>query len=53
MPVYYTLNGRQTDARPFKGLIGMKALKNAEQFVDVFHVEADPVVPNEQHNLIL
>jgi hypothetical protein len=53
MPMYYTLNGCQTNAGAFKRFRRVEALEYPEQFVDVFHVEADPVVPNENHDLIL
>ena len=38
----------QADPGPFKVLRRMEALKQAEQFVHVLHVETDAVVPDKK-----
>ena len=41
----------EADAGPFELIVPVKALKDAEQFVDILHVEADPVVAHEHRHL--
>src|ERR1700691_3713382 len=45
------LHRGQSDARAFKVLGTMQALEYAEEFVGIFHVEARPVVANEDRRL--
>src|SRR5450432_982181 len=45
----HTLNGCQANAYPLKILAPVEPLENAEQLVDVPHIEADPVVAHVNH----
>jgi hypothetical protein len=47
------LNGCQPDAGAFKRLRRVETLEYAEQFTDIFHIKADSIVSNEQHDLML
>src|ERR1700756_4025608 len=53
MAMHDALNRRQTDTRAFEGLLRVKPLEDAEQLVRIFHVEADAIVSNEQHYLMV
>jgi hypothetical protein len=44
MPVYDSLDSRQTNARALEILGTVKSLKNSKQFIIVPHVETDTVV---------
>jgi hypothetical protein len=43
------LHRRQTDARAFKIFRTVQPLEHAEQFVGIFHVEADAIIPDPEH----
>src|SRR6266576_2793286 len=45
------LHGGQPDARPVELILGVQALKHAEQPVGALHVKADAVVANEDHSM--
>jgi len=42
---------RQTDAGAFELVVSVEALKDAEEFVDVLHIEANSIVSNIQRDL--
>src|SRR5438477_351725 len=44
---------RQTQTDAFKLLLAMQALKQAEELVGIFHVEADAVIANEKYAIRL
>src|SRR5437870_7133606 len=44
---------RQTQPDAFKFLLAMQALKQAEELVGIFHVEADAVIANETNAILL
>ena len=46
------LDSRQADPSAFKSLRRMEALEYAEQFIYIFHIETDPIIPNEHDDLI-
>ncbi len=43
------LDGRQPHPRAFEIFRTVQALKHAEEFVGILHVEADPVIAHEYH----
>jgi len=44
-----SLHGGQTDARPREILLPVKALKDSEQLIGIFWIEAHPVIPDEEN----
>ena len=52
MPVDDALNGSQSYSGAFKLFSQMQTLKHAEEFVDILHIEACAVVPDEHLDLI-
>ena len=50
--MYYALNCSQSNARPFKCISLMQALKYSEQFIYVLHIKAHSIVPDEYYQII-
>ena len=48
----YPLYGRKTDTRTLKLVRSVEALEYSEEFVDVFHVKTDSVIPDKHHYTI-
>jgi hypothetical protein len=50
--MYYALSRRQSNARAFKCIGIVQALKHSKQFIHVLHIKADAIVPNEYNQVI-
>jgi hypothetical protein len=53
VPLDDSLNEGEADSCAFKFAGTVETLENPEQFVQVFHIEADAVVSDEVHRLII
>src|SRR5271155_786127 len=51
MFLHDTMDGGQSHTRAFKVFVTVKALEDSEQFIGILHVEANAVVPHEEHLL--
>jgi hypothetical protein len=52
VPTNHSLDGGEPDASSVEGLLRVKTLENAKQFVLILHVEADPVVFDKNNHFI-
>jgi hypothetical protein len=50
--MYDPLNRRKPNARAFKCIGIVQALKHSKQFIHVLHIKADAIVPNEYDQVI-
>src|SRR4029077_18210967 len=50
--MYYALNRSQSNARAFKCIRIVQALKHSKQFIQVLHIKAHSIVPNEYYQVI-
>src|SRR4029077_5593886 len=50
--MYYALNRSKPNARAFKYISLVQALKHSKQFIRVPHIKAHSIVPNEYYQLI-
>jgi hypothetical protein len=53
MPLDNALNGSQPDSRSFKVFSAVEALEDAEEFIHIFHVKANPIVFHIKHDFVL
>src|SRR5690348_13814619 len=42
-----SIHGSETDSSAFEFFCAMEALENPEEFIHIFHVEADAIITNE------